>query len=227
MSKELCFILNEKELFLDQVLVEYNDIPVFFVCKSFDEYYVVLCTDIDNLEYIIVHSSLNEIWGMLHQKINMREIFLTKSTFWKVISGQTLDQDKITLNAIQSIDLETLPLENALYQILTPSVRKYCSNIENKVFEENNFVNVPASVSSVETFIGDARESLEEGTCTLVERYLDFVHVTDENLWVNSVPSRAEYDAQYIQLLSQNNNARLNTTAMGTFRIMDRLSDAA
>ena len=33
MSKELCFIIEEKELYMEQVLVDYMDVPIFFYAK--------------------------------------------------------------------------------------------------------------------------------------------------------------------------------------------------
>lgn len=34
MNKELCFKLDNDKLYLDQALVNYNDIPIFFICKG-------------------------------------------------------------------------------------------------------------------------------------------------------------------------------------------------
>ena len=34
MDKELCFKINSKELMLVEVLVDYDDIPVYFICKD-------------------------------------------------------------------------------------------------------------------------------------------------------------------------------------------------
>lgn len=41
------FIINHDELILDQVLVEYNEDPIFFVCKHEQDYYIVSCTDME------------------------------------------------------------------------------------------------------------------------------------------------------------------------------------
>ena len=41
MNNVVCFIIGGKSLYLEKVLVEFNDIPVFFICHNEDEYYAV------------------------------------------------------------------------------------------------------------------------------------------------------------------------------------------
>ena len=60
MDKQLCFKLDDNKLYLDQTLVNYNGIPIFFICKGKEEYYLVLCTDYENYNYIIVIISVKE-----------------------------------------------------------------------------------------------------------------------------------------------------------------------
>ena len=34
MGKELCFIIENENIYLEQVLVNYIDIPIFFLCRG-------------------------------------------------------------------------------------------------------------------------------------------------------------------------------------------------
>ena len=34
MDRELCFYIEGNALYLEQVLVDYNSIPIFFVCRD-------------------------------------------------------------------------------------------------------------------------------------------------------------------------------------------------
>lgn len=51
MNKELCFILDNKNIYLDHILVDYEYVPIFFLCKDDEcQYYLALCTDIENYQ---------------------------------------------------------------------------------------------------------------------------------------------------------------------------------
>ena len=65
---ELCFYIDGEEIYLDKVLVDYEHIPVFFVCSSTDSYYIALCTDIEQLSYILVKVSRADLYAMLQGK---------------------------------------------------------------------------------------------------------------------------------------------------------------
>ena len=47
MEATLCFNIEGIELYLEQVLVDYNDIPIFFLCTGEREQYLALCYDLD------------------------------------------------------------------------------------------------------------------------------------------------------------------------------------
>ena len=68
MKKELCFVIDSVKVYLEQVLVDYIDVPIFFLCKGNEQYYLALCIDIDELEYIVVKPSLLEVYYLLHGK---------------------------------------------------------------------------------------------------------------------------------------------------------------
>ena len=39
MKKELCFVIDSVKVYLEQVLVDYIDVPIFFLCKGNEQYY--------------------------------------------------------------------------------------------------------------------------------------------------------------------------------------------
>ena len=76
---DIYFKINEKNLFLDYMLEELNNMPFFYVCKdSNNEKYLVLCTDFEDEKYIIVRISLHDLKGMLYGSMDIRSVFLDK-----------------------------------------------------------------------------------------------------------------------------------------------------
>lgn len=117
MNKILCFKLNNDELYLDQTLVNYNSIPIFFICKGKEEYYLVLCTDCENYNYIIVIISVNDIYNLLHNVITMKKIILKQKEYWEVLSGDKIDEDTVTLKSMNEIDFSCLPQDKFYYTL--------------------------------------------------------------------------------------------------------------
>ena len=87
MNKELCFNIENENLYLEQILVDYMDIPIFFLCEGENQYYVALCTDIDELSYIVAKLSLLDVYNLLHGKIPMRDAILKQNEYWDIVSG--------------------------------------------------------------------------------------------------------------------------------------------
>ena len=51
MNKELCFILENKNVYLDHILVDYEYVPIFLLCKDDEcQYYLELFTNIEIVE---------------------------------------------------------------------------------------------------------------------------------------------------------------------------------
>lgn len=117
MNKILCFKLNNDELYLDQTLVNYNGIPIFFICKEKEKYYLVLCTDCKNYNYIIVIISVNDIYNLLHQKITMKKVILKQKEYWEVLSGDKIDEDTVTLKSMNEINFNYLPQDKFYYAL--------------------------------------------------------------------------------------------------------------
>lgn len=130
MEKELCFKIAERELFLEQSLVEYNDVPIYYICRDEELFYTVLCTDVDDLKYVIVNSKIKDIALMLHGVITMRELMLKADSFWEVITGDEIESDVIALKNIKEIDLCDLPDESSYFGIYTEQIKAYVDRFD-------------------------------------------------------------------------------------------------
>ena len=149
MDKEKCFIIDEKILYLEKVLVDFENIPIFFLCKSYDDYYVVLCVDFDNYNFIIVEASLIDIYNLLHGNIPMRDVILKQDYYWKIISGEDLLSDTIERHPMKCIDTSLLPEENARFQVFDSETRKYISEFDKNLFNSKFFTETDKAFSDV------------------------------------------------------------------------------
>ncbi|MCI9077323.1 MAG: hypothetical protein HFH68_00160 [Lachnospiraceae bacterium] len=139
MGKELCFCIENNNLYLEQVLVDYNDIPIFFLCKDNFQYYVALCTDIYEFNYIVTNVSSLDVYNLLHGKIPMRNTFTDKKEYWKVISGEEISLDIVTKHSIDYLDISLLPEKYACFKILTKEIETFVQNFDNEFFNTKHF----------------------------------------------------------------------------------------
>lgn len=131
MQKELYFVLNEKEVFLEHILVDYDNIPIFLLCKDKNkQYYLALCNDAENQNYLVVDLSIAEVNELLHGKCPMRDFFLRKKEFWNVISGEVIQKDIVERCPINKLNVEDLPEEGAYFQIVENHVKKYVQKFD-------------------------------------------------------------------------------------------------
>jgi len=150
MEKEVCFCVENKNLYLEQVLVDYMGVPIFFLCKNEKQYYVVLCTDMDELNYIIVKATSIKIYDLLHGKLPMRDIFLNQKEYWEVISGEEMSSDLVVRHKIKQMNPSLLPETNACFKILTEELRAFVQKFDNE-------------------FLSTEYIKMSEGTITLVD----------------------------------------------------------
>ncbi len=138
-KKELCFIVENKELYLEHVLVDYMDIPVFFLCKEKEQYYLALCTDIEELYYIVVKLSLGDVYDLLHGEKTMRDIILKQKEFWEICSEDDIASDKVKKCDMVAIDQSLLPEANAEFEILTKDMEQYVKKFDQKFWSGEDF----------------------------------------------------------------------------------------
>ena len=134
MDSELCFRIEGIELYLEQVLVDYMDIPIFFLCKGESNHYLVLCTDIDELNYIIVSLSMNDVYDLLHGERSIRNIILKQEEYWNVISGKEISLDKVGKLSITKLDVSLLPKENTYFEIVSTKLENYVKKFDTEYF---------------------------------------------------------------------------------------------
>lgn len=142
MNKELCFCIEGSKLYLEQVLVDYNEIPIFFICKDDTSYYVVVCADVEELRYIVVKVSDVDLYSLLHGCISMREIFTLQESFWEIISGEEIETDIISYKAIEQIDSSVLPKQGAYFEILTDEIDLYVNKFDEEFLSNERFQTV-------------------------------------------------------------------------------------
>lgn len=139
MEKELCFCIENKELYLEQVLVDFMDIPIFFLCKNDDQYYAALCIEMDELNYIVVQVPVLDVYNLLHEKLSMRNIFLNQKEYWEVFSGEEIYKDTVTKHLKKELDTSLLPEEDACFKVLTEEMKEYVKKFENEYYDIGNF----------------------------------------------------------------------------------------
>nr|WP_315103997.1 hypothetical protein [uncultured Catonella sp.] len=144
MDKELCFKINSKELMLVEVLVDYDDIPVYFICKDETEcYYVALCTDIDNDKYVVVKTDIDKIFKLLTSKMTMREMITSENEFWEISAAENIDLDICIQKNISDIDSGVLPYQESYFNLVTKTHKKFLEEICVVLppFNINNMIN--------------------------------------------------------------------------------------
>lgn len=134
MNSNLCFRIEGIELYLEQVLVDYMDIPIFFLCKDEGSYYLVLCTDVDELNYIIVRLSMNDVYGLLHGEESIYNTILKQNEYWNVISGREISLDEVKRLSISELDVGLLPKEDVYFEIVSMKLENYVKKFDTQCF---------------------------------------------------------------------------------------------
>ena len=130
MNSNLCFRVEGIELYLEQVLVDYMDIPIFFLCKGESNHYLVLCTDIDEPNYIIVRLSMNDLYELLHGGESIRNAILKQNEYWNVISGKEISLDKVEKLSISKLGSSLLPKEDVYFEIVSTKLENYVKKFD-------------------------------------------------------------------------------------------------
>lgn len=166
MEKELCFIIEEDKLFLEKVLVDYLDVPIFFLCKSKKSYYIVLCIDMEELDYIVERLSVGEVYKLFHGEIAMRDVFLLHERFWKVSSGENVTLDRVERCTKEQLDVNVLPESGAEFRILTSDMEKYVKSFDSMFFQQGYS-------NSFTTMVEEIKENCDGILGCRIEEFLD------------------------------------------------------
>lgn len=136
MDRTLCFIIEDQNIYLEQVLVEYMGVPIFFVCHDEKQRYLALCVDVDELQYFVTMIAPRDMFDLLHGNVPMRNVILKQNKFWKVISGEEPVDDVVVECSIDDIDCNVLPQENAFFEILTKDIAEYVKKFDADFWSE-------------------------------------------------------------------------------------------
>ena len=138
MDNTLCFKIENVDLYLEKVLVDYAEIPIFFLCKGGEQYYLVLCTDMDELNYIVVKLSMDDVYMLLNGNVPMRDIILKQEERWSIISGEEISLDKVEKLKTSDLDMDLLPKEGACFEIVTKKLKNYVDGFNNEYLIKRN-----------------------------------------------------------------------------------------
>lgn len=140
MGEQVFFVINGQELILDKVLVEFDDTPILFVCKS-NNFFVSACVDLEDERYIVTKVSLSRLSKMLHGKITMRELIVQTNKYWDIIPGEDTEQDIVVEKNINEIPLNTLPYEGAYFKVATRDLAEYVEKVDMIFYSEDGWNN--------------------------------------------------------------------------------------
>ena len=147
MNEEIFFVIEGKELVLDKVLVEFNEAPIFFVCKSEQLYFIASCVDIENERYLVAQIGLSNLARMLHGKITMRNLILQANLFWDITVREDITKDIVIKRSVETISVDDLPYEGAYLTLATKDLEKYAEKIDSTVYGEGIWENRNSQIS--------------------------------------------------------------------------------
>lgn len=93
-----CFKINEEILFLEKVLLYFQETPLLFICKNNEcERYIVFCQDTDKFIYLVSEISTSNLIKYLKSELSFTSIYECKNFFYKIEAGDKEDfsEDKI------------------------------------------------------------------------------------------------------------------------------------
>lgn len=149
MNKELCFIIEVKELYLEKVLVSFQEVPIFFLCKNNKDYYIALCVDVDKLNYVVTRLSIKDVFDLLHGIIPMRNAITQQEAYWYIESQEDIKSDTVEKRQMYTLDITILPQVNAYFEILTPDMEKYVQQFDD-LFSSEKYTLIEDSAVIVE-----------------------------------------------------------------------------
>lgn len=190
-KKNLVFKVNNKELYLDKVLVDFDGLPLYFVCKDEDErYYMALCTDTICYQYILVSVTEMDLYLLLNEKLPMRDIILKQEKYWEIMEDE--DGDSVELLKMSSIIKKNLPKEGAVFKILTEDMKEYVKKFNDEFKyvlpeykgykasvkydkEDNLFVGTILGIKDVISFHANEQEEIKRKYKECVDNYIEIV----------------------------------------------------
>ena len=118
-KKTVDFKIDEQYLYLDTILVESDNLPIFAIYHSTENYYVSVCADIDIERYLIIQPDISDLWKTLYGQMSIYDLFVKQNHYWQIVSGESIAQDKVERKSIKELNIKELPDQNFCFQALT------------------------------------------------------------------------------------------------------------
>lgn len=183
MDENIYFIIGDRKLILDKVLVEFNEAPIFFVCKSEQTYFIVSCVDLEKERYLVAEIRLSNLSKMLRGKITMRDLIIQANRFWEVTVGEDILQDDVIEKNLKTISIDELPYDNEYLVLATKDLKEYSEIIEGKLYSEETWG---------DTIQRSLSESVENFFKTVNEQYEIILESIYDNLVMKYIMDRSE-----------------------------------
>lgn len=193
MANELCFIINNIELRMEQILVEFDDAPIFYLCKGDGQLYLVLTKNMDVEEYLVVKISEHEVSDMLHGKVSMRQVIIEQKSYWDVKTGDEITDDEVTEHDIADIPQEVLPYEDACYEVVSDDVKSYLQILDTRL-----------AISATMDMYKEAWKTITAGYSALIKNITfvvqkAVVEAVNQADWMNEIKYDATFDLEYTE----------------------------
>ena len=212
MIGEKCFLIEGKELFLKTILVEYDFVPLFYICvDKNNHYYTVLRRNLEEETYIIVQNKKEHIAQMLKNEITMRRLMMSEQKYWEVTAGEDISTDMVERKQLSDMPIKDLPFKNAKYGKPTAE--------SEQLLQELNF-NLSTNDSPVYDIIYDVirnqYNSKEMGEN--IRKYVEMIY--NQNLLQEYELSKLGYVQKnpiITEMSSRNNNKSEKTVCVNEF----------
>lgn len=113
------FIIDNKKLYLEKVLIE-TKIPLLFICKDkYKNRYTVMCVDTFDIKYIIIQSNIIDLMYFIDGIFTLNTLIekAKDGLYWEVVtSDENIKYDKIEKKNIVDIPKECLPDNDLIYE---------------------------------------------------------------------------------------------------------------
>lgn len=134
MKHDVFFYINNKELYLDSYLVDF-DIPIFYICKDDENSkYAVMCIDSIKEKYVIGLTTNKDIKAMLLNSLDLCSFINNTSKKWYVICNKEKKSDEVI--TVQKLNKSDLPKKNAFLELHNKRVIDYVKKIDSEIEEQ-------------------------------------------------------------------------------------------
>lgn len=132
---ETLFRIEGKNLYMDKVLIKFERVPVYFICKDIDDYrYIAYMPDYRECKYFVFEASMEDIYNLLNSTSTMREVLLKQPHYWDILAhNDDVSKDIVDKMDISEIDKEILPCQHSYFNIVTEEDRRYFNDFKEEM----------------------------------------------------------------------------------------------